>query len=160
MRFPDRETVERVRRMYPAGCRIVLDHMDDPQSPPVGTQGTVIAVDDTASVCPVWDTGGSLNIIFNEDACHKIRTEEEARTTLEWYGKHQKAEDARCPRCGSFMPGKLHTHALSRRADILICDRCGQMEALEDAGILKTKIPLMEWIAIREPQDGGGKWNP
>lgn len=160
MRFPDRETVERIKREYPPGCRIVLDRMEDPQSPPAGTQGTVVAVDDTASICPVWDTGGSLNVIFGEDACHKIRTEEEAKTTLEWYGKHQKAGNARCPRCSSLMPGKLHTHALSRRAEIMVCDMCGQMEALEDAGILKTKIPLMEWTAIKEPQDGGGRWDP
>ena len=30
MRFPDRETVERVRQRFPVGCRIVLDSMSDP----------------------------------------------------------------------------------------------------------------------------------
>ena len=50
MRFPRRETVERIRREYPAGCRVELLHMDDPQAPPIGTFGTVIGVDDTGSV--------------------------------------------------------------------------------------------------------------
>ena len=159
MRFPDRETVERIRKMYPAGCRIVLDRMNDLQSPPVGTQGTVIAVDDTASICPVWDTGGSLNIIYGEDVCHKIRTEEEAKATLEWYGRHQKAENARCPRCGAVMQGKTSAQALSRWAKVQVCSTCGMFESLESAGLME-KIPLTEWIAIREAQDGGGKWDP
>ena len=29
MGFPNRETVEHIRRSYPAGCRVVLDEMDD-----------------------------------------------------------------------------------------------------------------------------------
>jgi len=36
MRFPSREQVERIKREYPAGCKVRLVHMDDPQSPPVG----------------------------------------------------------------------------------------------------------------------------
>ncbi|HQK35941.1 MAG TPA: DUF4314 domain-containing protein, partial [Spirochaetales bacterium] len=60
--FPDRQTVERVRRTYPAGCRIVLDQMEDAQAPPVGTQGTVIGVDDIASIMPAWDNAGSLSV--------------------------------------------------------------------------------------------------
>ena len=42
MRFPHRETVERLRREYPAGCRVELLRMDDPQAPPIGTKGTEI----------------------------------------------------------------------------------------------------------------------
>ncbi|MCD8367799.1 MAG: DUF4314 domain-containing protein [Clostridiales bacterium] len=49
MRFPSREIVERVRKEYPAGARVVLVRMDDVQAPPIGTKGTVIGVDDTAS---------------------------------------------------------------------------------------------------------------
>ena len=49
MKFPSRETVERVRREYPAGTRVELVRMDDVQAPPIGTKGTVTGVDDTAS---------------------------------------------------------------------------------------------------------------
>ena len=49
MRFPSRETVERVRREYPAGTRVELLRMEDVQAPPIGTLGTVLGVDDTGS---------------------------------------------------------------------------------------------------------------
>ena len=99
MRFPDRATVDRVKAMYPPGSRVVLDWMDDCMAPEVGTQGTIICVDDAANAIPIWDTtGGRLSIVFGYDECHMISTEEEARTTLDWYGKHQPEENARCPR--------------------------------------------------------------
>lgn len=72
MNFPNKETVERVRRQFPAGCRVELLKMDDPQSPPIGTKGTVIGVDDIASVMVSWDSGGSLSIAYGEDLCRKI----------------------------------------------------------------------------------------
>ena len=45
--FPDRKTVERLRKEYPAGTMVVLERMDDIQAPPPGTVGTVLGVDDT-----------------------------------------------------------------------------------------------------------------
>ena len=50
MNFPSRETVERIRREYPAGTRVELIRMDDVQAPPPGTIGEVLAVDDTGSL--------------------------------------------------------------------------------------------------------------
>lgn len=49
MRFPSKEMVERIRKEYPVGARVVLVRMDDPQAPPVGTEGTVCGVDDIGS---------------------------------------------------------------------------------------------------------------
>lgn len=47
MMFPNRETVWRLREQYPAGCRIVLDSMDDPWTRiPEGMQGVCQGVDD------------------------------------------------------------------------------------------------------------------
>ena len=159
MVFADRKTVERLRRTYPAGCRIVLDEMDDPYTKiPVGAQGPCRGVDDAGDILCAWDMGSSLKVAYGADHCHKVSTEAEAKVTLDWYGKHQPEEDAVCPRCGAVMPGSKNRHALSRRAAIMICDEDGMKEALEDAGMLE-RMPLMEWAAVKNPQNGGGPWN-
>ena len=75
MRFPSRETVERLRRQYPAGTRIELLSMDDPQTPPKGTRGTVLAVDDIASLIVAWDNGSSLNVAYGVDQVRILREE-------------------------------------------------------------------------------------
>ena len=67
MNFPDRNTVERVRKEYPVGTRVILEQMEDPQAPPIGTLGTVIGVDDTASLLMKWDNGSGLNVVYGED---------------------------------------------------------------------------------------------
>ena len=72
MNFPNRETVEHIRRTYPAGCRVVIDQMDDVQAPRIGSQGTVTGVDDTGSVLCDWDEGGSLSVVYGEDRCRRI----------------------------------------------------------------------------------------
>ena len=72
MRFPSRETVERVRREYPAGTLVELVKMDDPQAPPVGTIGGVLAVDDTASLIMRWRNGSGLNVVYGEDIVRKV----------------------------------------------------------------------------------------
>jgi len=72
MPFPSKEIVEMVRRQYPKGCRVELVRMDDAQAPPIGTKGTVIGVDDAASVMVKWDNGSGLNIIYGEDSCRRI----------------------------------------------------------------------------------------
>ena len=64
--------VDRIRREYPVGTRVVLVRMDDVQAPPVGTKGTVLGVDDTGSLLMRWDTGSSLNVIYGEDIVDKI----------------------------------------------------------------------------------------
>ena len=72
MPFPSKEIVEMVRRQYPNGCRVELVRMDDVQAPPIGTKGTVIGVDDAASVMVKWDNGSGLNVVYGEDSCRKI----------------------------------------------------------------------------------------
>ena len=53
-----------------------------------------------------------------------------------------------CPRCGiSRMKPRLSTNALSRRADIYVCDFCGTDEALRDA--LGYKDDVKDWYAIK-----------
>lgn len=77
MRFPSKEIVERVRRQYPVGCRVQLTHMDDVQAPPIGTKGTVVGVDDTASIMVAWDNGSGLNVVYGEDSCKKLDSVDE-----------------------------------------------------------------------------------
>ena len=76
MRFPNKETVERIRREYPAGTRIALIAMDDVQSPPVGTHGTVLAVDDEASLLVRWNNDSTLNVIYRVDRVRKLKGSE------------------------------------------------------------------------------------
>ena len=72
MRFPNKETVERIRKEYPVGTRVELVQMDDPQAPPVGTKGTVKGVDDTGSLLMRWDNGSGLNVVYREDIVRKV----------------------------------------------------------------------------------------
>lgn len=67
MYFPRREVVESIRKDYPAGTRVKLMQMDDPQAPPIGTRGTVTGVDDTGSIMVSWDTGSSLSVLWGVD---------------------------------------------------------------------------------------------
>ena len=69
--FPSRETVKRIRKQYPVGCRVELLRMDDPQVPPIGTRGTVRGVDDIASIIVAWDNGCSLSVAYGEDSCRR-----------------------------------------------------------------------------------------
>ena len=75
MNFPSRETVEWLRREYPAGTRVELVRMDDVQAPPCGTIGEVLGVDDTGSLLMRWSNGSGLNVVYGEDSCRRISEE-------------------------------------------------------------------------------------
>ena len=72
MKIPSRETVEMLRREYPAGTRVVLHEMDDVQAPPEGTEGTVTGVDDAGDIEVRWDNGSGLSLIFGIDHFSKV----------------------------------------------------------------------------------------
>lgn len=72
MNFPSRKIVERIRAEYPVGTRVKLTKMDDVQAPPIGTEGTVICVDDVGSLIVEWDNGSHLNVIYGEDTVVKL----------------------------------------------------------------------------------------
>ena len=72
MNEPSRETVERLRREYPAGTRVELVCMDDVQAPPVGTKGTVWGVDDIGSIQVHWDNGSGLSVAWGADLVRKV----------------------------------------------------------------------------------------
>lgn len=66
--------VEKVKKNFPKGTRVVLDYMADTQAPPVGTRGTVVGVDDIGSLLMRWDNGSGLNVVYGEDVVHKLKT--------------------------------------------------------------------------------------
>lgn len=71
--FPSRETVKRVRKMYPKGTRVELVQMDDPYSRlKPGDKGTIRFVDDTATIFVDWDSGSGLGIVYGEDQVKKL----------------------------------------------------------------------------------------
>ena len=71
MKFPSKAAIEKLRSEFPKGCRVVLEKMDDPQAPPMGTQGTVRGVDDAGSIMVAWDNGSTLSVVYGEDLCHR-----------------------------------------------------------------------------------------
>ena len=147
MNFPDQKTVERLREQFPVGCRIVLDEMSDPYvTIPTGTQGTCHGVDDAGSVLCSWDSGSSLAVVYGADRAHRVASEGEIKVSLNWLGKRQGGA-GHCPRCGKPLD-TFERHALSRRANITICDDCGLREALEDAGFV-PRLPLSDWWCVK-----------
>ena len=72
MMLPTKAEIECLRVTFPAGTRIELIEMDDPQAPAPGTKGTVNGVDDTGSLLVHWDSGSSLNVIYDEDKVRKV----------------------------------------------------------------------------------------
>ena len=68
----NRKIIERLRASFPRGCRVELVRMDDPQAPPIGTQGTVIGVDDIGTILVDWDNGSGLGVAYGEDECVRV----------------------------------------------------------------------------------------
>ena len=150
MDFPSKEVVERLREQFPKGCRIVLDCMTDPYHHiPAGTQGVCHGVDDVGSLLTAWDCGSSLSVAYGADRAHRVASEDEIKVSLDWLGKRQREATGpfHCPRCGASLES-LARHALSRRADIIICDADGTAEALEDAGMM-PRMALSDWWCVK-----------
>ena len=72
MRTLTHKTIEMLRGNFPRGCRVELTSMDDPQAPPIGTEGAVIGVDDLGTVHVNWDNGSTLGVIYMVDGFRRI----------------------------------------------------------------------------------------
>ena len=71
--FPDQTVVNRLRQIYPAGTRVVLERMDDPYTKlKPGDCGKVIHIDDGGSIHIQWDNGSCLAAIYGVDAIRKL----------------------------------------------------------------------------------------
>lgn len=61
--------VKQVRERYPVGSRIrLIDMADDPCPIEKGAEGTVVLVDDIATIHVKWDNGRELGVIPGVDA--------------------------------------------------------------------------------------------
>ena len=73
-----KETLERLRKDYPAGARVELICMDDPYNKKLypGSKGTVRFVDDMGTIHVQWDCGSSLGVAYGEDNCRVMEGDE------------------------------------------------------------------------------------
>ena len=123
--------------------RIVLDMMpDDPQPIECGEQGSFVGYDGMEHLMISWDNGRSLQLIEGVDKYHIIdstgcdaKDVEEIKKSFVHLCRIQEklsaGESSRCPRCGKLFDARRG--AVSRKIQqVMICDLCGQQEALED----------------------------
>ena len=67
------------------------------------------------------------------------------------FAEKQKHVWCCCPRCGcDRMAADVSKNALSRRVDLMICDICGNIEAIEDFPE-NPKLPLEKWALSEHP---------
>ena len=67
------------------------------------------------------------------------------------FAEKQKHVWCLCPRCGcDRMAADVARNALSRRVDVMICDVCGNIEAIEDFPG-NPKLSLEKWALIEHP---------
>mgnify|MGYP007043829403 CR=1 FL=1 len=82
-------------------------------------------------------------------------TERAERRLLDLKARQEAGEHMMCPRCGrDAMKAPVHTNALSRTADVYVCDACGTAEAM--LAFMKQDYPLHLWGAfqpVRPPAD-------
>jgi len=78
----------------------------------------------------------------------------------DWKARQDADEHMTCPRCGQdTMKENIYTNALSRHADIYICDACGMEEAM--LKFMSNPLPMREWAYLRSiPQPSDFKTLP
>ena len=73
--------------------------------------------------------------------------EELRRQLADLKARQGAGEHLSCPRCGrNTMKANVYANALSRQADIMVCDACGMEEALRAFG--HSPLPLSEWACF------------
>ena len=130
------------------GERTTLTEPSEYRGHSLSMSDVVEVIKETGSQFYYVDRIGFKTIDFNSSKCMHTKhlTKEDIEKALE----RQRDGAFRCPRCGrDTMKPKLHTNALSRRADVYICDECGMSEAIEDIpGNFKT--PFEYWALGRK----------
>lgn len=75
--FLTTEQVAEIKKAYPVGTRIELDHMEGERDMQGGLQGVVKHVDDQGQLHMAWQNGRSLALVVNEDSFHVLPPVEE-----------------------------------------------------------------------------------
>lgn len=71
------------------------------------------------------------------------------KTLADFKARQLAGERLPCPRCGNdSMKEALATNALSRHADLYICDQCGTDEAMLD--FMQNPLPLEDWSCAQK----------
>ena len=71
--FPDQKVVDRLRKIYPTGTRVVLEKMEDPYTRlKPGDCGKVVHVDDAGGIHIQWNNGSCLAAINGVDVIRKL----------------------------------------------------------------------------------------
>jgi len=71
------------------------------------------------------------------------------QTLLDLKDRQARGEHMKCPRCGrDAMNTNVHRNALSRYADVHVCDECGVAEAM--LAIMQNPLPLTRWSCFRD----------
>lgn len=71
-----------------------------------------------------------------------------AKRAVDEFAKKQVDGVHICPRCGRMtVKERLTTNALSRHADVYICNECGMEEAILD--FRGTPLPLKDWAIAK-----------
>lgn len=70
-------------------------------------------------------------------------------TLLDLKTRQANGEHMSCPRCGQgTMNPSIHRNALSRHADIYVCDDCGTAEAM--LVVMRNPLPLPQWACLKQ----------
>ena len=86
-----------------------------------------------------------------------IKTEADAKAALERFARVQRKAHFACPRCGAWaMDEDSMRNALSRYADVQICNNCGTDEALR--AFINQPLPLLKWSLMQVFADNGAAY--
>lgn len=79
MREVSDKQLELLRKWYPEGTEICLDHMEGESRMSAGIKGKVFWVDDAGQIHVHWENGSGLALVPGVDQFHKIKSPEKKK---------------------------------------------------------------------------------